>query len=228
MRQKILEECGIHLSIDILRYEDIKSCLELVKKKVAASKPDFLLFHMRAEPVLPKVKFYNVYTDSKGRLKRSIRIFTKVVIRIAGGEKISKRVVPEKSLGKFHNCLRELNYLLGILAFNFIKMKKDHLELIKEITGYCKAKDIEPIITGPVSRPRSYFENLISEKIYEFAGRHTGKTQEQCLNLLGLEDEKGEFLFCKDLIKVNEAGHKRIAEMIFEQMLQMCAFRRVI
>lgn len=223
--KKMMEEYGIHLSIDILRYENIKNCLELIKNKAACGKPDLLLFHLRVEPVLPKVKIFNIYTDQAGRIKKTIRIFSKIIFKITEENRNSGNIASRKNMGKFHNFLRELNYFFGILAFNCITLKKEHLCLIRAIAEYCKSMDIEPIFTGPVSRPRSYFENMLSEQMDEFTGRLVWKNNRVYIRFLGLENERNEFLFCEDLIKVNEAGHRRIAELLLRQIAQLCNSR---
>lgn len=85
--------------------------------------------------------------------------------------------------------------------------------------------NIDLIITGPVSRPRSHYENMISEQIDEFSRRQIRGVNEQYISFLGLENEQKEFLFCGDLIKVNEAGHRRIADLIICQMIQNRQFK---
>lgn len=221
MRRNLLEQYGIHLSIDILRYEYFGNCLELIKNKTALRKPDLLLFHTRVEPVLPKVKLFNAYTSRLGRIKKSIRMFSKIILRTSEENRNWGTNTSVRGTGRFHNFLRELNYLSGILAFNSAALKKECVCLIREITEYCRSMDIELIITGPVSRPRSYYENMISERIDGFFRRQAKAENAKYISLLGLENEKKEFLFCEDLIKVNEAGHRRAAALISEQMAQI-------
>lgn len=225
MRKKIMDQYDIYLLIDILRYENIKHCTELIKRKAALSKPDLLLFHMRVEPVLPKVRLYNAYISRKGIIKRSIRMFSKIIFRISKVNSNSGSNSSKKSTRKFHSLMRELNYLSGILVFNSITLKKECLQLFGELSEYCRSMNIELIITGPVSRPRSYYENMISEQIDEFARGQIRGVNEQYISFLGLENEKKEFLFCEDLIKVNEAGHKRIADLILGQIIQNRLFQ---
>ncbi|MGE5430034.1 MAG: hypothetical protein ACM3QX_03115 [Syntrophomonadaceae bacterium] len=218
LRRKLMEGYNIHLSADILRYENLDRCLELIKNKASLRKPDLLLFHMRTEPVLPKIKLYNAYTSRSGKIKRSVRIFSKVIIRTSEESRSSGGGTADRTTGKFHNFLRELNYFSGILAFNSLGLEKQCLRLIREITEYCRSMNIELIITGPVSRPRSYYENRISERIDGFICRGVLGEKVKYIGLLGLENESKEFLFGEDLIKLNEKGHLRVAGLILNEM----------
>lgn len=221
LRRKLMEEYNIHLSADILRYENLRGCLELIKNKASQRKPELLLFHMRAEPVLPKIKLFNAYTSRSGKIIKSIRIFSKVLIRTSEENRSAGGSTSDRTTGKFHNFLRELNYFSGILVFNSLTLRKECLHLIKEITEFCRTMNIELILTGPVSRPRSYYENMISVWIDKIFRNEAVKEKIRYISFLGFENEAKEFLFCDDLIKLNEKGHLRAAGLLSGHMARI-------
>ena len=69
--------------------------------------------------------------------------------------------------------------------------------------------------TGPVSRPVNYIENFTSVILDLYMNKLIlNKYNKTYLKLLGT-NHSSQYLFCDDHIRVNEIGHQRIANILF-------------
>ena len=221
LRKQLLESNDINLEIRIIRYENIKKCFNKISEAVVIDKPDLILFHLRTEPILLPAKLFCKYHNREGNLIRRINLSAfNLSYTVKDKQKqvtISENKPAEKSVFqiKIRSVLREFNYFGGYLIGNWPYILKGYLDLVNEIIQLIKNKDLTLIITGPVSRPFSYFENRLSERLHQYMNRYLDQYHQIYLNLLGLNDEQGNFLFCNDLKRVNETGHKRIFKIIY-------------
>ncbi|MCX6148930.1 MAG: hypothetical protein NTX22_00230 [Ignavibacteriales bacterium] len=217
-----LQESNINLDIRIIRYESISKSFENIKEVIDKEKPDCLLFHLRVEPILLSSKFYSKYYDKDGNLIKHINLavfnlnYRKIKKRTS--EKVINNELSKKS--KFstsvQNIFREINYFFGYIMGDWSAAFSKYLSLLIKIIELCKTYGITLVITGPVSRPYSNLENHLSKKLHKYMSQYSFLHNQIYANLFGAKDEHGNFLFCADLKRVNEIGHKRISEIIYK------------
>ena len=95
-----------------------------------------------------------------------------------------------------------------------------YLDLVLAINNYCEGNDIQFIAIGPVSRPHTFLENKLANKLdfyIESAIKPYNIRYVKCIGLLSDEKKK---LFGKEGIFVNEEGHKRVANLIYDALIK--------
>ena len=93
-----------------------------------------------------------------------------------------------------------------------------YLKVLLDLRKFCKDEGIRLIVTSPASRPVSFFENLISDRLFEYIKSQKSLDNTIFVNGLGVKDENGNNLFCEDKIRVNERGHERFADLISRRL----------
>jgi hypothetical protein len=126
----------------------------------------------------------------------------------------NKITSPSRELSYLHKVIRELNYSMSFLSGNIRYAFRFYLKVLLDLRKFCKDEGIRLIVTSPASRPVSFFENLISLRLFEFIRSQNSLDSTIFVNGLGVLDENGNNLFCEDKIRVNERGHERFAELI--------------
>jgi hypothetical protein len=222
LKKKLLELNNTNLEIKIIRYENISRCFEKIKEAINTEDPDWILFHLRVEPILLSSKLYSKYHDNGENLIKQINIAA-FSWNFRKKKRITNKKITDSSLNRRLNIIlrirflcREVNYLLGFVVGNWHYSFRDYLPLMIKIIELCKTNDKDLIITGPVSRPNSYLENQLSNKLHKFMGEYSMQHDQIYVTLMGNNDAQNNFLFCDDLIKVNEIGHQRISEILFK------------
>ena len=216
----------IDLEIRIVRYERIKKSFSQISEAVSIDKPDLILFHLRTEPMLLPARLFCKYHDRDGNLVKKINMSAfglgPAIKHIQKRETGVRHHLVERSGFRIiiHKMLRELNYFTGYILGNWSRILKDYLNLVNGIIQLSRNKNLTLIITGPVSRPFSYSENRLSEKLHKYMSRYLRQCHQVYLSLLGLYDKESDFLFCDDLKRVNETGHKRISEIIYTAVIR--------
>ncbi len=221
LKKKLGKYDEINLEIKIIRYDLIPQCYTAIVEAINIDKPDWILFHLRAEPILGLSKLYYEYHDKNKMRTLSITassINFKYRKKYPAGDETKNK----KSSGRLLNSqsslryiLREINYFCGKIVGNMTSAFALYLDLLKQIITLCKNNNIELIITGPVSRPHTFFEDYLSRKLHFFINSSLGNNGMIYLNCLGRSSQNGESLFFDDHIMVNENGHRRIAELIY-------------
>ena len=227
LKAKLASKHNINLEITIIRYEIVSKCFFSITEAVALKKPDILLLHTRIEPLLASLKFYHEYNNTSGQKVRKLNAFS---LKLENREKPLRKGSSHlfKTTRKLfftenvmHKLFREMNFLLGKIAGNMKPALSSYSVLCDELKKFCKQNEIKLIITGPVSRPRSFFENYFSRKLHLLISPAESDENLYFINFLGEKDEQGESLFCEDQIRVNEKGHARIAELIYPSIRKL-------
>lgn len=225
LKNKLIESNNTNLDIKIIRDEYILRCFEKIKETIYIEEPDWILFHLRVEPILLSSKLYSKYHDKDGNLIKQINV---AVFNWSFRKKkrITKKKIVDSALNRrskinlrIRFLFREANYFLGMVVGNWRYSFRDYLTVLIKIIELCKTYDKALIITGPVSRPNIYLENQLSKELHKYMSEYLLHHDQIYVNLLGTKDEQGNFLFCDDLIKVNEIGHQRIFEILFKVLI---------
>ncbi|MCK9426036.1 MAG: hypothetical protein M0Q21_08370 [Ignavibacteriaceae bacterium] len=221
LKKKLNEYIGVNLEIKIIRYDLIPQCYEAIVEAIDLDKPDWILFHLRVEPLLGLAKLYYKYHD-KNKTRTTCITASSINFKYKKNHPTGKELKDKESSGGSLNSqslvryiLREMNYFLGKIVGNMTSAFAIYLDLLQQIITLCKNSNIELIITGPVSRPHTFYEDYFSRKLHLFINSFISGKGMIYLNCLGRSDQNGESLFFDDQIMVNERGHKRIAELIY-------------
>jgi hypothetical protein len=216
IKKILIEEYNIDLKINIIRYDKLNDASELILNSLKNVNPEYFLFHLRVEPLFRYIKFFYKYHNHSDKSVASIN-FSFLGIHNLRIRKKSERP------GNFINLsstsrhfLSEMNYALGFLLGNIRYAFRIYSTMLQKVIKYCLEHNINLIITGPVSRPVSFFENLISTKLFYYFNKIYKKDDIKIINCLGLVNNEGASLFCDDNIRVNEIGHLRFAKIICE------------
>jgi len=221
LKEKLEKEQSILIETNILQYEKLNPTLKRIEEIVNQKKIDLIIFHIRIEQILRMIKFYLRYHDTNEVYHKGLNfaIFGNCIPerkefnlqRTSENNRQNKK----KSSNRF---LQNINYILGYLVFNQVISFWSYKKLIKSIVKLCNSKSIELIFTGPVSRPVSFIENLTSMILHFYMKKLiVNKLNKTYQNFLGT-NENLQSLFCDDNIRVNEIGHKKIANMLFNQI----------
>jgi hypothetical protein len=222
---------GSKLNINIIRYERFSTFPAKLKKLLDNNVTEVLLFHVRSEQFLRLSKLYYKYSDDKGKIKYSLNF---PALKINNPEKHDIPVQIPQSFYRFSSedlistkkslsrkIFSELNYIAGILSGNSYVALKEYMELIYKVSDYCKEKDIQFILAGPASRPNTLLENYLTDNLHNISSNYAARNKIHFISCLGKFSENGEYLFFKNGIHVNEAGHRRIAEKIIIKLIEI-------
>ncbi len=226
MKEQIECKSTRQINISLIRYNSLSGVMDQILTQSNISKPDFLIFHCRVESFLRRVKFFYRYHDSQDRVVNSFNILGKAIVfshgncATAGSDKqnSSQQNSPRRNILRLIG--KELNYTAGIIIGNlFLPLRRTQL-LLNAINSFCTLHQIKLIVTSPVPRPISFTENLTSLLLHWYLQYAVGKQDVRYMNIWRKNDTEGNFLFCDDKIRVNALGHRRIGEMLAEEIIR--------
>lgn len=223
LKTKMNLDASVELELDIIRYERLTKCLEKVTSVTKIRKPHLLLFHIRPEPLLRISKLCYRYKNDKGNLKISINLafLTKIL-----AEDLKYKIAPIDRTYEYptesfaHHLLVDFNHLFGIIIGNFRYGLKRYLDLVLEINKYCKSNDIRFITIGPVSRPHTFLENKLASKLDRFIESAIKLYDIPYVKCIGVFSDEKRKLFSEEGIFVNEEGHDRVANLIYDALIK--------
>ncbi len=221
LKKNIEKSSDVIITIKIIRYDSISGSYEKIKEAIMVENPDWILFHLRTEPILLSSKLYSKYVDKNSKFVRQFHMERidwnfRWEKSCKGRETYFQTSKGENKIFlKVRIVFREINYFLGLVLGNWNQVFKNYLTLSVKLLEYCKSLNKILIITSPIPRPRSLFENLLSYKLHKFMNDRRLLDNETYVNLYDTFNKEEKFLFCGDLIKVNEIGHKRVSEILF-------------
>lgn len=223
LKEKVLKQQDIELELTLIRYEKLGNCVDLIKEESLKEKPDYILFHLRVEPIFRYIKFLYRYHNRKNIYKSTLNIAAFGIHNLKLHQRqdstdIDKITYSSRKSSDLHKVLREFNYALGLLSGNVRYSFRLYLKVLLELRKFCNEEDIVLIVTSPASRPFSFFENLISYRLFKYITSQKSLHDIIFVNGLGLKDPNGVNLFCEDKIRVNERGHERFAELISRRL----------
>jgi hypothetical protein len=220
IKKILLKEKNIDLRINIIRYDRLKDAAELILNSLNNTNPEYLLFHLRVEPLFRYIKFFykyhNLSNKSVALINFSFFGIHNLKIRVKSDRQENPANFSLNSPAR--HFLSEMNYALGYLMGNLRYSFRIYSTILQEIIKYCQDRNINMIITGPVSRPVSFFENIISSKLFYYFKNIHVNDDIKIINCLGLLNNEGADLFCEDKIRVNETGHLRFAQIVCENV----------
>ena len=221
---ELLKNENLELDLSIIRYERLTKCLEKVIRSIEEQKPDLILFHIRPEPLHRICKLYYVYKDSTGKLIRSLNFgFLNKINTENQKFKISQNVpatytYPKES--RFHRFLIDCNYLFGMGAGNVGYGLKLYLNLVTELHQLCIEKGIKLVLIGPVSRPHTLLENRLAERLDSYFETSINSIKIPYVKCIGVRSVENKWLFGDEGIYVNQVGHKRVAKLIYNSLIE--------
>jgi hypothetical protein len=218
LKEKIRNELSVKIEINILQYEKISPTYKKIKEVIVHKKIDLIIFHIRIEQILRMIKFYLRYHDKNDDYKRGLNlaIFSSC---IPERKEFNLHHITEnrnpKTIKFYNNFLKNINYILGYLVLNQIIAFRIYKKLIINIAEFCDNNSIDILFTGPVSRPVNSIENFTSVILDFYMNKLIlNKSNKTYLKLFGT-NHNSQYLFCNDHIRVNEIGHQRIANILF-------------
>ncbi|HCY74424.1 MAG TPA: hypothetical protein DHV28_00750 [Ignavibacteriales bacterium] len=222
LKKKIEKSSAIKVEINIVQYEKFYPTLEKIKFAIDRQHPDVIIFHIRVEQILRMIKFYFRYHDKNENFRRG---FNLALLNISIPEKesfnLSHRSVNGDLHKKSHRILIFFNYLIGYLVLNQIYSFKIYKKLVLHFTELADKEYCKIIFTGPVSRPTTFWESYTSLILNYYMKKFiSNKLEKPYLEFLGTHENQ-KFLFFDDYIRVNETGHNRIANLLFETLRKM-------
>jgi hypothetical protein len=208
-----------HLNFEIIRYERFSDCLDKIERQNENKPADVLLFHFRSEHFLRLCKFTLRYQNEHSVIKRSLNLLCFNMCPAEQYDYLSHGGHSRKpKRSKFYQSLVAANYLLGYIAGNVHYTLKRYEKLADDVIAFCKEHDIKLMLAGPASRPHTWWENYLTNTIDRRMKRALKTSGTTYIQILGTKGRDGEPLFFNNGVQVNEAGHRRIAELILNRM----------
>ncbi|HUI29316.1 MAG TPA: aldolase/citrate lyase family protein [Candidatus Acidoferrales bacterium] len=221
---KLLEKKHLKFDVAIIRYETLSRCLEKIMTAARNIRIDVLMFNLRTEPLVRISKILYKYVNDEGDLKRSLNLpylgilnaerYDPLNVKLLTSDTGSKR--KEK---KWRHLLVEANCVFGALIGNRSFVLRKYEELFLGINKFCVENNIKLLVLGPATRPSSGFENKLAEDVNDRFSRIAEVSGISYVDVMGTHDESGNDLFFENGIHVSQAGHDRMAKMLFEKML---------
>ena len=220
--RKVQSKFNHYLNIEIIRYERFSDCLDKIKHHNEIKPADVLLFHFRSEHFLRLCKFIFRYKNEYRVVTNTFNLLFCNRSKVEDFDYLSSAGHPVRSRkskqNKFYSILVATNYLLGFLVGNAHFALKRYEKLAAEIIEFCEANEIKLLLAGPASRPHTWWENYLTNKIDQHMRQAFDTTRTAYVELLGTRGKDEQPLFFNNGIQVNEAGHRRIAELILNRM----------
>lgn len=222
---QLLKERKFDANIAIIRYETLSNCLEKIVAVAENIHIDILMFNLRTEPLMRISKVFYKYADDKGNFKRSLNLPSPKLLNAEKHDPLMVRLLdssfnPRKSESKWRRFLIESNCYFGVLIGNRRFALKKYEELLLQVNKFCAENGNKFLILGPATRPFSRFEDQLAEKINKKFSELARKNDIPYVDVMGTQDDSGNYLFCENGIHVSQAGHDRIGKMIFEKMVE--------
>lgn len=222
LKKRIEKSSARKVEINIVQYEKFYPTLKKIEYAINRQHPDVIIFHIRVEQILRMIKFYFKYHDKNENFRRG---FNFALLNISIPEKENFNLFHRSVNGDLHNKSHRtiifFNYLIGYLVLNQIHSFKIYKKLILQFTELANKESCKVIFTGPVSRPTSFWESYTSAILnYYMKKIISNKLEKPYLEFLGTHENQ-KFLFFDDNIRVNETGHNRIANLLFDALKEM-------
>lgn len=221
LKRELEKNKGINLNVDLIRYERFRKCFEKIKSQHNRHAIDYLVFHIRHEPVLRLIKFIYRFQDNEFRKRWSLNLplasdsnaekFDQMnLARHSNTERKSKTII--------RSIFVNANYLSGWSAGNFKSALEKYYELIKQVINFCNDNNIKSIFIGPPKRTEFLSEYFISVKIEKFFLEKLKKQNVSYINGFVNHNEGDVRYFSEDGKHATEEYHKFIADALYEKI----------
>jgi len=214
---EILRQTGVVLQVSSTWYTTIAESKFKTISLIEKEKPEIILYHVRPDPYLKLCKLIIRYSDSQ-------RQFHLMLNRNADDSKLlEQRYEPRNSIARkehsfLKKMLRNFNLLAGLVLRINKKAIRRELNMLNEISAYCRDQSIFLILIGPASRPRSKLENFLLHRLEKILSVKYLTSPDCYVSCFGTHGNAGENLFMDDGVHVSKAGHQRMAQLIFPVM----------
>ncbi|MEO6130397.1 MAG: hypothetical protein ABIQ02_01020, partial [Saprospiraceae bacterium] len=212
-------------NVNIVRYERYMNCMNRISASENVTPVDILVFSIRPEPFLRLVKLYYKYADdTNGKIKWSLNLpfLNKINPEkhdvLTTDTRFHPAMLGTKSM--LRKVLINLNYLFGLVIGNGHYSSQEYLQLLHEVIGFCKIKNIQLLVLGPAIRTNTFIEKWLSRKLDKFFRKSLPILPDQYVSGADLH-KNGEPLFEKNGIYVNEKYHQVIAERLGNKVMKI-------
>lgn len=211
-----LAASGATPALALVRYERLATCLPKVLAQERSVPSDWLIFHLRSEPLLRLTKLIYRYHGPNHR-------YARLVLNLpyhAGAEQHepladhSPRPAPDFCQPARPRFFAELNGWLGRWLGNERRAVRQYTALVAALHALCHAGGPRLLLVGPVERPASPFENALA---HHLDGHFTAWAQAQRLpyvRLLGETGADSHSFLGPNRVHLSAAGHARLAERL--------------
>lgn len=217
-----LAATGIAAQLAVVRYERLATCVAKVRAHEAATPADWLIFHLRTEPLLRLTKLiyrYHAPAGLRARLllnlpgRRGAARHNPLCDRPA--DAYPAACPTDYSTPPRHRPAPALNAWLGALIGNRRRALRTVLAVLDALAGHAAAAGTRLLVVGPPTRPASAFENDLARRLDMRAAAWAARTPAvRYVPLRGEQGEAGRAFFGPNGIHVSAAGHERIAELL--------------
>lgn len=215
-----LAAAGHPARLAVVRYERLATCLAKVQVHEAASPSDWLIFHLRTEPLLRLIKLvYRHHDPTVGRARYVLNLPGQR--GAARHEPLLDRPVAGRaaSVTDYHSPpaprpARELNAWLGALAGNRRRTAEAAFALLDALAAHAAATGSRLVVVGPPARPASRFEDALARHLDHRAAAWAPAAGAIYLPLRGEDGADGAPFFGPNGVHVSAAGHARIARLL--------------
>jgi hypothetical protein len=221
-KRKIEKVIDLELNVNIVRYSRLITCFKKIvdlNKKVPI---DILIFHVRPEPYLRIVKLYYKYMNYKGIVKHSFNI---PLLKMVNPEKYDCLVLGRRYIhdigpdgSKFHKRLINLNYKAGDLLGNKKYALKAYVDLISDISEYCKNSGKKFILLGPAYRSNTSYEATLCEDLNTYIKQKLNSSDIIYIECLEKSKDKNKPFFQANGIHASECFHEYVADKMFDRL----------
>lgn len=172
LRNKIDFTNKFKMNLKIIRYENLIQCVEDVKSIDTLDKIDFIVFHIRPEPFLRKVKVLFRFRNKNGEIISHFNIpFNRKEISDHYNLEYSPSQIKSNSFlpeSRMHKFMYDLNIIIGLLIGNATFSLKKYNKTILEIVKIAEKRKIKIILLGSPFRESSYTEKYAMNKFTKY------------------------------------------------------------
>jgi citrate lyase beta subunit len=222
LKRKIEQSYNIEFNINIIRYEQLNTCLDKIKNYNKSYPINLLVFHVRPEPYLRLIKFYYKYMNKEGKRKHSLNI---PLLKIMNSEKydilINERRFDfdaNRQETGLHKILVDMNYKVGNICGNKSYALSKYFNVVSTILDYCNDSNIKLIVLGGVSRLNTSYEPKLCEELNDYF-KNNLNNRAAYIECLDKNMNCHESYFQSGGIYATEYVHEMVANKLFKEVV---------
>ncbi len=225
LKRKMEANGNLEFNVNIIRYERFQNCLSKIATYLNSNPIDILVFSVRPEPFIRRVKlFYRFAAQPGNNPKWTINInrLNKSNVDNVDMLGFDSGMQPARSYKRswFHKLFIDLNYTFGFLVGNYHFALRDYNNLVRDISGFCTENNIQFYVMGPPIRYNTHGEKLLSAGLERFI-KNSGIVSAEKF-IVGSEIKmNGENVFSEDGIYATERYHEQISNRIFQKIRKL-------
>ena len=220
LKRKLENKFNTRLNVNIIRYELFSTLIGKIETLAKQKQLNLIVFHVRPEPYLRRIKLLYKYIDDQGKLKWSFNLPS---FNLLKSEKfdmlISRRIFDfniKQRQSLFHSFLISCNYILGRLIRNEHYALKSYWAIIDNVIDFCEKNKIKLIILGPNRRNNNCLEPSLCKDLDLYISKRLKNQHYICgyergINSTKMNQENG--------IHVTQAYHDLISEKLYNKIV---------